>query len=307
MIIEAAVFIIGLILLVKGADLFVGGGSGLSSRFGITPALIGFTVIAFGTSLPEFVVSAQAALTGSPEIATGNIIGSNIANIALVLTICGILRPKVFSPHDPHNSGISLQITLMLAATALFCILAWSGLLSSLTGAIFLIAFVLILHRLWKEGGAEEVHTQTKGHLDYILTGGGIVAVIIGAQLVISSAVAIATALGVSAFIIGMTLVAVGTSLPELATSVVAITRKQGGISVGNLLGSNIFNLLFVMGIISLITPVPIDAKGDLLFMALFSVAAIPIIYAGERATRAISVIVLVGYFSYIGVLAGLI
>jgi cation:H+ antiporter len=307
MFIEAAVFIIGLILLVKGADLFVGGGSGLASRFGIAPALIGFTIVAFGTSLPEFVVSAQAALTGSPEIATGNIIGSNIANIALVLAICGILHPKMLNPRDPHNSGIGIQTALMLAATALFCILAWSGTLSSVAGAVFLIAFILILRLLWKKGGADEIRTEAKGYLDYLMTAGGIAAVIIGAHLVVTSAVVIATALGVSAFVIGMTLVAVGTSLPELATSVVAITRGQGGLSVGNLLGSNIFNLLFVMGIITLITPVPIDAHGDLLIMALFSAAAIPITLAGEKLTRVVSTIVLIGYCIYIGVLAGII
>ncbi|NBK26639.1 MAG: hypothetical protein EOM68_32090, partial [Spirochaetia bacterium] len=174
-------------------------------------------------------------------------------------------------------------------------------------GAVFLIAFILILRLLWKKGGTGEVLPKMKGYLDYLMTAGGIAAVIIGAQLVVNAAVGIATALGVSAFVIGMTLVAVGTSLPELATSVVAIARGQGGISVGNLLGSNIFNLLFVMGIIAIITPVPIDAQGDLLVMALFSAAAIPITLAGEKLTRPISVIILIGYCVYIGMLAGLI
>ena len=308
MLIEAALFVVGIILLVKGADLFVGGGSGLASRFGITPSLIGFTVVAFGTSLPEFVVSMNAGLTGNPGIATGNIIGSNIANIALVLAICGAVNPRALNRHDPANNGMKKQSVLMLAATALFIALAWSGTLSAPAGAIFLLAFLLILRALWKEGREDgELPVKPKGSLDYILTAGGIIAVIIGAQLVVTSAVGIATGLGVSAFVIGMTIVAIGTSLPELATSVVAIIKNQPGISIGNLLGSNIFNLLFVMGIIALITPIPIAETGDLLMMALFSLAAIPLIYAGERATRLISLAVLTGYFAYIGILAGLI
>lgn len=308
MIIEAALFVVGIILLVKGADLFVGGGSGLASRFGITPSLIGFTVVAFGTSLPEFVVSLNAGLTGNPEIATGNIIGSNIANIALVLALCGLLNPHALNRNDPANSGMKKQAALMLAATALFIVLAWPGTLSAPAGTIFLLAFILILRALWKEGREEgNLPSRQKGSLDYILTAGGIVAVIIGAQLVVTSAVGIATALGVSAFVIGMTIVAIGTSLPELATSVVAIIKDQPGISVGNLLGSNIFNLLFVMGIIALITPIPIAETGDLLVMAFFSLAVLPLIYADGRATRIISLAVLIGYFAYIGILAGLI
>jgi len=306
MFIEAALFIIGMILLIKGADLFVGGGRGLASRFSISPALIGFTVVAFGTSLPEFVVSANAALTGSPGIATGNIIGSNIANIALVLAICGILNPAILNPRDPKNSGIGKQTGLMLGGTALFCILAWTGTLSIGSGIILLIGFILILRSLWSERESEEEIQTRPGYLDYILTAGGIAAVIIGAHLVVTAAVGIAIALQIPAFIIGMTIVAVGTSLPELATSIVAITKGQSGISVGNLLGSNIFNLLFVMGIIALITPIPLEERGDLLMMALFSLAAVPITMAGEKLTRPISVAVLIGYVVYISHLTGL-
>jgi len=308
MIIEAALFVLGIILLVKGADLFVGGGSGLASRFGITPSLIGFTVVAFGTSLPEFVVSLNAGLTGNPEIATGNIIGSNIANIALVLALCGLLNPRALNRHDPANSGTKRQTLLMLAATALFVAIAWFGTLSAPAGIIFLFAFVLILRSLWKEGRIEGIPPiQPKGSLDYLMTAGGIIAVIIGAQLVVTSAVGIATALGISAFVIGMTIVAIGTSLPELATSAAAILKGEPGISVGNLLGSNIFNLLFVIGIIALIVPIPIADTGDLLVMAFFSLTAIPLIYGGERTTRLISAVVLIGYCAYIGILAGFI
>ncbi len=306
MLIEAALFIIGLILLVKGADLFVGGGSGLAYRFGITPSLIGFTVVAFGTSLPEFVVSVNAAVTGNPGIATGNIIGSNIANIALILALCGLLNPGALDPHNPMNRGVQRQALFMLLATALFILLAWPGTLTAPIGAVFLIGFLVMLRTLWIKGAEpDQLKKNPKGFLDYLMTAGGIAAVIIGAQLVVTSAVEIALFFGVSAFIIGVTIVAIGTSLPELATSGAAILRGQSGITVGNLLGSNIFNLLFVMGIVSLITNIPIPEQGDLLAMAVFSLAAIPITLGGKRLTRTVSLVVLIGYCIYIGHITG--
>ncbi|MCP1662956.1 MAG: sodium:calcium antiporter [Methanocalculus sp. MSAO_Arc1] len=307
MFLEAALFITGLALLVKGADFFVGGGSGLASRFGVTPSLIGFTVVAFGTSLPEFVVSANASLTGNPGIATGNILGSNIANIALVLAVCGILKPSILNPHGSANRGIRIQALLMLAATALFLLVAWQGTLSAPAGVILLIAFVIILRILWKNCRDDgDGRREPKGALDILMTAGGLAAVIIGSQLVVTSAVGIADSLGVSAFLIGLTIVAIGTSLPELATSVAAIKSGESGISVGNLLGSNIFNLLFVLGIIALITELPIQEQADLLVMAAFTLAVIPIILAGERLTRFVSFAVLIGYCTYIAHLAGL-
>lgn len=234
-------FIIGMVALLKGSDLFISGGSYLASRYGITPSTIGFIVVAFGTSLPEFVVCLNAAVSGNVDIATGNIIGSNIANIALVMAICGIISPQSINTHNSNNQGISLQIGLMLVATTLFFILAWSGSLSFPEGALLLLVFLGIIRIFWSEKREPHEYPQrTKEFLNYLVLVGGFIAVVGGAHLAVHSAIAIADILGIPAFIIGVTLVAIGTSLPELAISIIAITKDESGISVGNLLGSNI-------------------------------------------------------------------
>ncbi|QSZ67164.1 calcium/sodium antiporter [Methanofollis aquaemaris] len=308
MIIEAIIFIIGIILLVKGADYFVGGGSGLAARFGVSAATIGFTVIAFGTSLPEFVVSVNAIISHDGGIALGNVLGSNIANIALVLALCAIINPKIVGSRA--TAGLMLRETwLMLAATVLFLLLAMRGAFDVWAGAAMLIAFVAILAVLWRGGGAAagaEGEVRSHGRRDIILTLGGLLAVIIGAQLVVDTAVKIAGALGVPTFIIGLSIVAIGTSLPELATSIVAIMKNEGGISVGNILGSNIFNLLFVMGVGALISPVLIGSLTDVLITAAFSAAVIPLFLLGDRMTRLWAAGLLAAYALYIGAIFGL-
>lgn len=301
-------FIIGMVALLKGSDLFINGGSYLASRYAITPSTVGFIVVAFGTSLPEFVVCLNAAVSGNADIATGNIIGSNIANIALVMAICGVIKPQSINTHNSANLGTSLQIGLMLIATTIFVIFAWSGSLSSPEGALLLLVFLVIIRILWSERRDLPANKQrTKESLNYLVLVGGFIAVVGGAHIAVHSAVTIADILGIPPFIIGLTLVAIGTSLPELAISIIAIAKNESGISVGNLLGSNIFNILFIMGIIALILPVTFDNKGDLLAMALFSATAIPMLFFGEKVTRLFSGIILIGYFAYIGTLMGLI
>ncbi|QYZ79120.1 calcium/sodium antiporter [Methanofollis formosanus] len=308
MIIEGIIFIIGIVLLVKGADYFVGGGSGLAARFGVSAATIGFTVIAFGTSLPEFVVSVNAIIANDSGIALGNVLGSNIANIALVLALCAIINPKIVGSRA--TAGMMLRETgLMLAATVVFLLLAMRGVFDVWAGAAMLVAFVVILALLWRGGGAQndEGEVRSHGRRDIALTIGGLVAVAIGAQLVVDTSVAIATSLGVPTFIIGLSMVAIGTSLPELATSLVAILRNEGGISVGNILGSNIFNLLFVMGVGALISPVLIGNFTDVLVTAAFSAAVIPLFLLGDRLTRVWAAGLLGAYVLYIAATFGLI
>ncbi|MBP2146573.1 cation:H+ antiporter [Methanofollis sp. W23] len=307
MIIEAIIFIVGIILLVKGADYFVGGGSGLAARFGVSVATIGFTVIAFGTSLPEFVVSINAIIANDGGIALGNVLGSNIANIALVLALCAVINPKIVGSRA--TSGLMVRETgLMLAATVLFLLLAMRGTLDMLAGGVMLIAFVAILTVLWRSGGAESDSEEVESHgrKDIALTIGGLIAVIIGAQLVVDTSVAIATSLGVPTFIIGLSMVAIGTSLPELATSLVAIMKGEGGISVGNILGSNIFNLLLVMGVGALISPILIGSLTDVLVTLAFSAAVIPLFLFGDRLTRVWGAGLLVAYALYIASIFGL-
>ena len=261
MVVTFILFIAGILLLVKGADLFVGGGSGLAIRHRISPALIGSTIIAFGTSLPELFVSTSAAVKGNSDIAVGNVLGSSIANIALILALCTLFRPGMFAASGKSRPLLTRYTALMLVATAVFALLALAGTLDAFAGAVFLIIFAGILAVLLQEQREEEgVELRSHGWIDALYICLGLAAVIIGAQLVVDGAVAFAEALGIPAFVIGVSIVAVGTSLPELATSVVAAAKGEGAISVGNILGSNIFNLLLVLGISLILAPAAIGS-----------------------------------------------
>lgn len=304
MILEVILFLAGIALLIKGADLFVGGGGGLAARFGVSPAIIGFTVIAFGTSLPEFVVSVNAVIANDAGIALGNVLGSNIANIALVLALCAFIRPALVS----GGMANLRETALMLAATGVFCLCALRGVLGLPAGLVMLAAFAVILFVMTRGGGAIDGGViRSHGRRDILLTVGGLAAVVIGSQLVIDGAVAIAAFFQIPTLVIGLSIVAVGTSLPELATSLVAIMKGEDGISVGNLLGSNIFNLLFVMGIGALIRPVPVANLTDTLIVAAFSMAVIPLFLGSDRWTRLWAVGLMAAYAVYIAFIFGMI
>lgn len=298
-------FIIGIILLIKGADIFVGGGSGLAARYRVSPALIGFTVIAFGTSFPELVVNLRAAAAGAPGLALGNIIGSTIANIALVLAVAAIINPGAI--RDRHMVQGTGQIAMMLAAAVSFALLGLRGVFDLTAGITMLSIFALTMMVMWRQGVAAEETFESHGGRDFLLTGGGLVAVILGAVLLVDSATRIAVAYGISPFVIGVSMVAVGTSLPELATSLVAALRGAGGISVGNVVGSNTFNLLFVMGCAALIRPIPVGSYADILAMLGFSIAILPFFSSRVRLRRWWGFAMLFAYAGYIGLLFGFI
>ncbi|WP_062396541.1 calcium/sodium antiporter [Methanogenium cariaci] len=304
MIVAAVVlFVLGMALLVKGgADYFVKGGGGLAARYGVSSATIGFTVIAFGTSLPEFVVSVNAIISGNSGVALGNVLGSNIANIALVLALCAIISPAMFMSGPSGKGRVENETILMIAATVFFALLALTGELTRISGVLMLVAFCVVLSITWKKLGTEPVERiEVHGKMDWVMTAGGLVAVIIGSQLVLDGAITIAEAFGIPEFVIGMTIVAFGTSLPELATSLVAILRGDLGISAGNLMGSNIFNLLLVLGTGALIRPIPIPAYTDVIIMLLFSLAVIPIVKGKPpRVIRAWASLLVVAYFAYV-------
>ncbi|MBN2734485.1 MAG: calcium/sodium antiporter [Methanomicrobiaceae archaeon] len=303
MIITILIFIAGLLFLVKGADYFVEGGGGLAARYGVSPTTIGLTVIAFGTSLPEFGVSINALLSGDQGIATGNILGSNIANIALVLALCALIKPAAIHETIKEKCFLGNDAYLMVAATIIFASFALLGTISLIGGIIFLFAFAAIMIYLWKSGAVEEEKVESHGKMDYLLIVGGLLGVVIGSQLLLSSSVSIAEYLGIPSFVIGMSMVAVGTSLPELMTSLVAIIKNQGGISIGNLFGSNIFNLLFVMGIGAVLTPVIIPSYSDVLIMCGFTAGGLVLFCRGEKFTRIWAVVLLTGYFVYMAYL----
>ena len=312
MILLLVLFIIGILLLLKCADLFVDGASGLAKRFGISAAVIGFTVVAFGTSLPELVVSAGASLSGSSNLALGNVIGSNVVNIAFILALCSVLMPQLWSLTERKRQ--SQGLVLMFVATAVFLFIAWDGMISRFDGIILLCAFAAALFIIWRsakqkdEGDEiEELTAPVTGYRDIWMTLFGLVGVIIGAHLVVSSSEEIALLLGVSEFIIAVTIVAIGTSLPELVTSIVAIMKGEFAISAGNILGSNLFNILMILGVSSLILPLTIPNLNDLVLLALFTLAVLPFLTGREIITRLWGVVLMIGYIFYVLYYAGMI
>jgi len=262
--------VIGFAMLYFGAEWLVKGSSSLARSLGVTPVVIGLTVVAFGTSAPELVVSLISSIQGKSMIAVGNVVGSNICNSALVLGMAAL-----FQPITSHHSVVTRDIPIMLGVSVYLLVLTLNSTLGRVEGATLFAGIILytffnyaIAKREAKKGldqeavleelGVEEVEyiSSRKKQIIFVLV--GIAGVVIGAQLVVESAVKIMQILGVSEKFIGLTIVAFGTSLPELATSVVAAIRKEMDISIGNLVGSNVFNILSVLGAASLVRPIPI-------------------------------------------------
>lgn len=250
----------GLVLLYYGAEFLVRGGVQIAKRFQVTPLVIGLTLVAFATSAPELVVSCDAALKGMGDIALGNVIGSNICNIALILGLCAVI-----SPLRVNESLFKLDLPLMIGSSvlfALFCLL--TGGIDRIEGALFfagIITYVTVSIRNARRSG--EVVTEVEGDGKPLSSGVSIVLVLLGlgflvggARLLVNSAVCLAELFGVSQAVIGLTIVAIGTSLPELATSVIAALKGERDIAIGNVVGSNIFNVLAIMGISPLVRPI---------------------------------------------------
>lgn len=261
---------IGFVMLYYGAEWLVKGSSSLARSLGVSPIVIGLTVVAFGTSAPELVVSLISSIKGKSMIAVGNVVGSNICNIALVLGMAAALRPLT-----TDRSVVKRDIPIMLAISLYLLMITFDSKLgrfegATLFGGIILYTFFnyyIAMKEPKQESGGEIAASQSDleeiGYVasrqkQIVLILVGIVGVVAGAQIVVESAVKIMTVLGVSEKFIGLTIVAFGTSLPELATSVVAALRKEMDISVGNLVGSNVFNIMSVLGAASLVRPIPI-------------------------------------------------
>ena len=265
MVLYALLCLVGFILLYFGAEWLVKGSSSLARSLGVTPLVIGLTVVAFGTSAPELVVSLISSIQGKSMIAVGNVVGSNICNIALVLGLAAVFQPIKSDP-----SVIRRDIPIMLGISLYLLVLTMNSRLGRIEGAtlfagILLYTFFNYYHAKKETRGAEEIEAELKeiGFIasrpkQIILILIGIGGVVGGAQIVVTYAVEIMKILGVSEKFIGLTIVAFGTSLPELATSVVAALRKEMDISIGNLVGSNVFNIMSVLGAASLVRPIPI-------------------------------------------------
>jgi cation:H+ antiporter len=254
----------GLVLLMSGGELLVRGSVGLARRFGVSPLLIGLTLVGFGTSTPELITSLQAALVGSPGIAVGNVVGSNIANILLILGLAAAIAPIACQPAAFYRDGSALAVAT-LACTAV----ALGGTLGRAAGAAFvvlLVAYVVFTYRRERHApdaaAAMHIHEADLAEpapkaplLALVFALGGIALTIFGARLLVAGAIELAAGAGVSEAVIGLTVVAVGTSLPELATSITATLRRQSDIAVGNIVGSNIYNILGILGVTAVVQP----------------------------------------------------
>ena len=262
--------LVGFAMLYYGAEWLVKGSSSLARSLNITPIVIGLTVVAFGTSAPELLVSLISSIKGKSMIAVGNVVGSNICNIALVLGMAA-----VFQPITSHPSVIKRDIPIMLGISLYLLVLSLNSKLGRFEGAtlfggiilyIFFNYYIALKESKQGSGGEvtaveselEEIEYITSRSKQVVLILVGIIGVVAGAEIVVDSAIKIMTTLGVSEKFIGLTIIAFGTSLPELATSIVAALRKEMDISIGNLVGSNIFNILSVLGVASLVRPIPI-------------------------------------------------
>lgn len=323
MLVNVIFLVVGLALLLGGGDVMVRGASALARVLGISPLVIGLTVVAFGTSAPELAVNVLAALRGSGDLSFGNIVGSNLANIGLILGVAAIVRPL-----DVRVSLTRREIPFMIVVSALALGMAFDplvfgsdrGSFGRADGAILLLGFVLFLaytgvqvrrQRASDEllrtvaGGAGEGQAAPRARIapSLLMTVGGLAALLYGGHLTVESAVRLARDLGVPELIIGLTVVAVGTSLPELATAVVATLRGHPDIAVGNVVGSNLFNLLFVLGLTSVICPVGVPTGGilDLVVMVGLAIVLLPIaLTSSSRITRAEGLGLLAIYVAYL-------
>jgi len=250
----------GLLVLVVAGDLLVKGAVNLALRLGIPALVVGLTIVAFGTSAPELLVSVQAVLVGAPALALGNVVGSNTANILLVMGLPALITAAVL------GREVMRDYWLMIAASVLFIALAWGGTFGRVQGLILLGALVLVMGDLYLRTRRQRVPLEEIEGADPALPGWriglllilGLIGLPLGADLLVDGSVNVARSLGVSEAVIGLTLVAIGTSLPELATTMAAALRREGGVAVGNVLGSNLFNLLAIIGIASLVGPIPV-------------------------------------------------
>jgi cation:H+ antiporter len=254
-------FFVGLVILVAGGELLVRGASSIARAFHLSPLLIGLTIVGFGTSAPELIVSVQAALAGQPGIAIGNVIGSNIGNILLILGISALIAPLIIP-----GRKLWRDLGFMLAAAAILWVMLIDGQVTRLDGIILLAGLVAFLTVAFIAGQghppeAGETTSAGASWMPWALTAVGLVLLVIGAGFLVDSATTIARDFGISEAVIGLTIVAVGTSLPELATSVIAAFRKHTEIAVGNIIGSNIFNIFGILGLTAVIAPIPAEAR----------------------------------------------
>ena len=313
MLLDLVLLAIGLGLLYFGGEWLVKGAGLLARHLGVPPIVIGATVVAMGTSTPELVVSLHAALTGKNDISLGNVVGSNIANIALILGLAVFIRAITWAP-----SVAKTHAPFMVASTLLCMVMMVDGKLGAVDALLLLAGLVAYILLCIRESNAEpepdsevvQLLSPPPGRgIGYfaLLIAAGLSLLVVGAHLLVESAVDIARLAGVSEAFIGLTIVAVGTSLPELTTSVVAALRNEGDIAIGNVVGSNTFNILFILGITAAIAPLQMGGVNwsDLFAMLIFALALMAMVFTMKSIGRRSGVALIFGYIAYLVWLAG--
>ena len=314
--IDFAVFLIGLAVLYFGADWLIRGATSFALRFGIRPLVVGLTVVALGTSMPEFLVNFFAAVMEQDGLALGNVVGSNICNIALILGLSAVVYPMSVSPDT-----LKKEYPIMMGAMAIFYAVSLDGTISRVDGLVlvsglvgFLLFLVLDARRHTASLDADDLGEMTRREVQmpiarkvaYLL--GGMVMLTLGARLMVHGAVHIATDMGIDPIVVGLTVVAIGTSLPEMAASVLCALKKEADLSVGNILGSNLLNVFFVVGLVALIRPLHVEETSLTIHfpvMMLFGILLLPLARTQYRITRVEGGLLIACFVGYIAYLVG--
>ena len=316
--VDILLLILGLVLLTVGGEFLIRGASRLAVAVGISPLVIGLTVVAYGTSMPELAVSAVAGLRGASDIAVANVVGSNIFNVLFILGACALILPLTVS-----TQLVRRDVPLMIGATAVVTLMVQDGHLMRLEGLLLVLSAVAYtVFSIWSSRKEHEAvydeyaaeaaaptetarsgAAQLAGQIGLILI--GLVLLVLGSRWLVDGAVSIARAMGISEAVIGLTIIAAGTSLPEVATSIMATIRGQRDIAIGNVVGSNLFNLLAILGVAGLITPgglviSPAMVRFDVPIMLGVAAICLPVFYSGLRISRLEGVTLFVGYLAYL-------
>lgn len=300
----------GLALLYIGGDMLIAGCLRVAIHYKISPFIIGATVMGFGTSAPELCVSLMAALKGAPELALGNVLGSNVANIGLVLGFTALIAPLAIQEERLRKEAPPLVI-----ATLLMTLLLWKLNLGRIEGGLMVLGLIWYVVRSLSQKGKDEEPIEDEGKFNwgsgllpqYLLIAVGLTGLVGGANMMVNGAVSIARSFGISEWLIGITIVAVGTSLPEIISSTMSALKGHGEMAFGNVFGSNIFNILMVLGCTSAVHPLVITEPihPDLIFVSLFTIFLLVLIRLEHDLSKRDGILLLFGYFLYIGLKSG--
>lgn len=300
MIINVLLIVVGVALVLFGADKLTEGASSLARRLNVPEIIIGLTIVAAGTSAPELFVSLVSALNGTPDMAVGNVVGSNTMNAMLIVGAAAVVAPMTISP-----STVKKDIPFSIVASVLLILIAYDTLLGRVDGIILLLGFAAFMTYTLtqaKSGGNEAVKETSPVWKNIVYVLGGLVGLVVGSNMFVDSASDVAYALGISEGVVGLTIVAGGTSLPELATSVVAARKGQSAIAIGNVIGSNVFNILLILGLTATISPLEIEGITTIDMAVMLLSVVLVWLFSRTRYTveRWEGALLLLGYFAYL-------